>query len=231
MKNFTDITILLDRSGSMASIKESMEQAFDKFIQEHKAVPTTKVTLIQFDDVNNQEVVYQCVPVGSVEKLNLKPRGNTPLIDAFVTAIDRTGERLASMNESDRPDQVLLVAITDGQENASRRFNRTELNRRVTTQRENYKWQFIYLGANQDAIAEAFSFGIPHTHALNYSYTGAGAANSLGALASNTVAYAMEQGAMRSKSVKSFTEDQRRKAADDNDDLVEFTKNIKKGKI
>lgn len=215
LKKFTDITVLLDRSGSMAVIREAMEAAFDTFIKEHKVVPTTKLTLIQFDSDNDQDVVYQGVPVANAEKLSLRPRGNTPLLDAFVKAIDRTGERLSNMNESDRPDQVLMVVITDGQENASHISTRKDVFDRVTKQREAYKWQFLYLGANQDAFAEAASLGIPRDYALRYAHTTGGAAGMSSSVTSNTVSYA--QNVNRGTRVKSFTPDQRKDAADDED--------------
>lgn len=208
MKQFTDITVLVDRSGSMANIKEAMETAFDTFIREHRSVPSTKLTLIQFDDVNDQEVVYQCVPIGSAERLNLRPRGNTPLLDAFCTSIDNTGRRYSIMGPDERPDQVLMVVITDGQENASRFNTRRNVFERVTRQRELYKWQFVYLGANQDVFAESQSFGIPWRNAIQYDpypiFVGATAA----ALAGNTVAYANRN----SSDVKGYTVEQRVKS-------------------
>lgn len=214
MKQFTDVTFLLDRSGSMHVIKESMEQAFSSFLKEHKVNPSTRITLIQFDDRNDQEVVYQSVPVASAEKLQLNPRGNTPLLDAFVQAIDNTGKRYARLDESERPDQVLFVVITDGQENASKIYKRHDVHKRVTHQRETYNWQFIYLGANQDAIAEAASFGIPQQWAMNYAHTSAGSAGAMAATMSNTVAYASESGARRARAIKSFDPDQRKQAED-----------------
>jgi Mg-chelatase subunit ChlD len=169
MKKYTDITMLVDRSGSMQSIKEQMESAFRNFVKEHKKVPSTKLTLIQFDDENKQEVIYSAMPIKTIERLMLKPRGNTPLLDAFVTAIDTTGKRLAAMSDSERPDQVLMVVITDGQENASTEFNRKDVFDRVTHQRNNYNWQFVYMGANQDSFAEAQSFNIPRINTMNFS--------------------------------------------------------------
>lgn len=212
MKQYTDITVLLDRSGSMASIKEAMETAFNKFLDEHKAVPSTRLTLIQFDDVDPQEIVYQGVPVTYAEKLTIRPRGNTPLLDAFCEAIDKTGQRLANIPESDRPDQVLFVVITDGAENASKKFQRYDVRNRVNNQRNQYKWQFIYLGANQDAIGEAQSFGIPKEWALNYNASEKGVRSMSKSLAGSTVAYAIQSN--RGTAVMDFNEDQRAEATE-----------------
>lgn len=207
MKQYTDITILVDRSGSMRTIKEAMENALDTFVTKHKEVPSTKVTLIEFDDRDDQHVVFQSVPVGAVEDIKLHPRGNTPLLDAFCKAIDNTGKRLAAITESKRPDQVLFIVITDGQENASVTYKRKDVFDRVRRQSDVYKWQFVYLGANQDTFAEATSFGIPWTQAINYIPT-LGSVQNVGAtLTANTMNYANRS----SHTVDAFTDEQRKK--------------------
>ena len=210
MKQYTDITVLLDRSGSMQAIKGPMETAFNTFVEEHKSIPSSRLTLIQFDDNDPQEIVYQGVPIAYAEKLVIRPRGNTPLLDAFCQAIDATGARLANIPESDRPDQVLFVVITDGQENASVKQQRYDVRNRVNHQRSQYKWQFVYLGANQDAIAEAQSYGIPKDFAMNYKATTGGTRAMGAALASSTIAYA--HNVNRGATAPEFTDTQRKQA-------------------
>lgn len=216
MKEYTDITVLLDRSGSMAHIKEAMESAFNGFIKEHKSVPSTRLTLVQFDDINDQDVVYQCVPIRSAEKLHLRPRGNTPLLDAMCKVVDRTGRRLADMNERDRPDQVLMVIITDGKENASRSYMRTDVYDRITKQREDYKWNFIYLGANQDTFAESKSFGIPWVNTIKWTPDDYHVAQVGSSLRGATMAYANNTSGMRGMST-GFSEEERVKTATKDD--------------
>ena len=111
---YTDITILLDRSGSMDILKIPMESAIDEFLLAHKKVPSTRVSLIQFDNNNPQDEVYIDRAVGDVPRTVIDPRGTTPLLDALCFAIDNTGRRLDQKPESSRPDQVLFVIITDG---------------------------------------------------------------------------------------------------------------------
>lgn len=168
MKAYTDITILVDRSGSMLKIKEAMQEALRKLFREHWVVPSTRITLIEFDDINDQHVVFENRSINTRFLYELEPRGNTPLLDAMVKAIDATGRRLTNLRESDRPDQVLFVVITDGEENASKQYRRSDVFDRITLQREAYKWQFMYLGANQDVFAEARSFGIPTGTTMRY---------------------------------------------------------------
>lgn len=230
MKQYTDITVLLDRSGSMETIQKDMEGAFNTFLKEHKANPSTRITLIQFDDRDDQDVVYQNVPVTVADQLTLRPRGWTPLFDAFCKAIDNTGKRLANIPESDRPDQVLMVVITDGLENKSTHYTRKDVRDRVSHQKDAYKWQFVYLGANQDAIAEAATFGIDRNWAIQYKPSAIGTRSMGRALAANTVAYTSNSADTRGTAMTGFTKGQRDAAIDDEDDLL---KNIpkKKGKI
>lgn len=213
MKQYTDSTVLLDRSGSMESIKGAMEEAFKSFITKHKEVPTSKLTLIQFDSQNPQETVYMNVPITAAEPLTLQPRGGTPLLDAFCTAIDNTGKRLSGMLETNRPDQVLFVVITDGEENSSRKHSRLDVSNRVTKQTEDYKWQFLYLGANQDAIKEAASFGIGAGYAINYTHGAIGTASAMTAVMDNSVSYTSNT--LRGALAPEFTKRQRKAAVEE----------------
>jgi uncharacterized protein YegL len=190
LKDYADITILLDRSGSMVSIKDAMESGFDEFLNEHKKVPSTRLTLIQFDSSNNQEVVYTARPVAEAPRLSIDPRGMTPLLDAFCLAIDRTGDRLSAMRQEERPNKVLFVVITDGQENASFKYGRNDVKERVTRQQGSYNWQFVYLGANQDAIAEAATFGIGAANAMTYTADVMRSRSAMKSVAVNTLCYA-----------------------------------------
>lgn len=189
MKNYADITVLLDRSGSMQSIRAAMESGFDEFVGQHRQNSSTRLTLIQFDGVNDQEVLYTARPINDVPRLSIDPRGWTPLLDALCKTIDATGSRLRSVSERDRPNKVLFVVITDGQENRSKTYTRRDVKERIDRQRGAYSWEFVYLGANQDAIAEAATFGIPHTHAITYSHDSFAALNTMRGMARNTANY------------------------------------------
>lgn len=214
MATFTDITILLDRSGSMENIKSAMESAFSEFIRQHKSVPTTRLTLMQFDSQEPiPEVVYAAQPIGDAKPFVIEPRDMTPLLDALCRGIDRTGARLGQMADVERPDQVLFVIITDGLENASREFKRSDARARIEHQRAAYKWQFVYLGANQDALREAASIGIATADAIDYAAVPACADAVVASLTSNSVNYANRKsaragaftGAQRSASIRPKT--------------------------
>src|SRR5208283_1990055 len=152
--DLTDITLVIDRSGSMEEIREDAEGGVNAFIREQAKQPgEALLTLVQFD--TEYDFIHKGVPVKQVPAYELVPRGNTALLDAVGRAINETGERLAKMAESDRPGLVIFVITTDGQENSSKEFSKAQIKEMVERQQSQYKWQFTFLGANQDAFAEA----------------------------------------------------------------------------
>ena len=158
-QGYTDVTVVLDRSGSMSSIRDDMNGGFAAFVAAQRDVPgTCLVSMVQFDGTAT-EVRYVGTPIAEVGPLDLQPRGNTPLLDAVAFSIRLTGERLAALPEDARPANVLLLIITDGQENASKHTTAAELKAMIEHQRSVYKWDFTYLGANVDSFAEARPWG------------------------------------------------------------------------
>lgn len=214
MKNYTDITVLLDRSASMLSIKEAMESAFDEFVLGHQAIEETRLTLYTFDEPAEfqymnvtrgqanfdyfktriaYERVYSALPIKNVPKLELVPRGNTPLIDALCGVIDETGRRFATMDAAERPSRVLFVVITDGQENASKTFKREDAFERITTQTNVWKWQFLYLGANKVRMPSGKRHGIAAPFAMNYVANEQGTQDMMRSVTTSSLRYASGQ--------------------------------------
>ena len=166
-QNLTDVTVLLDRSGSMDACRIEAENGVNHFIEDQKnAAGTVNLTLAQFDNVF--EYLVTCKPIHEVQKFHLVPRGMTALLDAVGKLIDDTGVRLASMKEENRPGLVVIAIVTDGQENASQRFTKSQIKSMIERQTSQYKWQFTYLGANQDAFTEAQGLGIQANAVANY---------------------------------------------------------------
>jgi hypothetical protein len=166
--NLTEIAIILDRSGSMSVIKDDMEGGFKTFIEEQKKIPDPcVVSLYQFDD--KFETIFEEKQLHAVTGLALLPRGSTALLDACGRAITVIGERIAKKVEGDRPGKIIVVIITDGYENASREFKRDAIVKMITHQRDIYKWQFAFLGANMNAFEEAQRLGISGAAAMSYS--------------------------------------------------------------
>jgi hypothetical protein len=176
-KDYTDITILLDKSGSMAGLTDETIIGFNTYVEDQKKEPgECRITLIQF--ATTAVITYTAADVKSLSKLNRETYradgSSTALIDSFVYAIDTTGERLAALPESERPEKVIFLTLTDGIENASRKHTKAQLKEKITHQTNNYNWQFIYQGANQDAIAEAANYGIAMNKAMTFGANDAG---------------------------------------------------------
>ncbi len=194
-ENSTDIVIVLDRSGSMESIKEDMEGAFATFISEQQKIPgECHVSLYQF--AYEMEVIYERRPLFAVPHLNLEPLGGTALYDALGSAIERTGRRLAALPVNERPSRVLVVLLTDGQENSSRQKTLWQIQEMIKHQTEKYSWGFIYLGSALTTKKDAQAIGI---HAVANFTANAGGVRGMATAVSNAAgAYRSSEGTMDS---------------------------------
>ncbi|WP_149361561.1 vWA domain-containing protein [Lolliginicoccus suaedae] len=172
----TLIAVLLDRSGSMASIKKDMEAGFAALIAKQDALPgTALVTLSQFD--THYEDVFPPIPAREVTGLHLQPRGLTALLDAvgrFVTEIRDELHRAEDLEPQDvepgpAPDKVIVVVITDGHENASKTWTVEGVRDLVTGQQDEHGWEFVFLGANLDAVEVGHDLGFRADRSLTYS--------------------------------------------------------------
>lgn len=166
-KNLTEIVVVMDRSGSMAYRKDDAVGGLNHFLAEQRKLPgRALLTLTQFD--TEYEIVHNGVPLESVQSCTLEPRGGTALLDAVGQTIHTVGARLARVPEPERPGLVVFVIVTDGEENSSREYNLAQIRHMIEEQSGVYNWQFVYLGANQNAFAEAGAMGIPINAALQY---------------------------------------------------------------
>ncbi len=161
------IQAIIDRSGSMQSIKEDAEGGFNAFIDEQAKLPgQCRVSLAQFDD--RYEVVYTDLAITEVPQLVISPRGSTAMLDAIGRTINELGERLAKLPEDERPGTVIVGIVTDGQENSSHEFDYAMVKKLITQQEEVYSWTFMYMGADQDAIEQGSKMGINADRAMTY---------------------------------------------------------------
>jgi len=172
----TEIAFILDRSGSMESMTHAAISGFNEFLKAQQAtlddqgkpIPAT-FTLILFD--HEYLPIHSRAPIQTAEPLSLEtyqPRGSTALLDAIGRTIDYIGAELAATPEPERPSKVIIAILTDGQENASEHFSMSRINQRITHQTEKYQWEFLFLGANQDAIATAARMGIPSRNSATF---------------------------------------------------------------
>ncbi len=186
----TEILFLLDRSGSMASMTEAAIAGFNNFLREQSAEPDpAHLTLVLFDD--QYETPCNSVPLPEILPLDTTtfvPRGATALLDAIGRGIDELGLRLAALPEEQRPGAVIVAILTDGQENASVQFTIHDIQQRIHHQTDTYKWHFLFLGANQDAIASAARLGISHHNSATYQADATGQQASAASLSRKTKA-------------------------------------------
>lgn len=161
-ENYTHISVVLDRSGSMMSMRNEVINGFNEFIAGQKAVEgEATLTMAQFDD--HYELLHNMANLKDVNELTVttfQPRGSTALLDAMGKIITDVRSKIHEMDEADKPSKVIFVFITDGQENASSKFKRKDIFGMIQDQRDEENWEFVFIGANQDAIAEGSSLGI-----------------------------------------------------------------------
>ncbi len=175
-KGLTELVMILDRSGSMGGLESDTIGGFNGMIEkQRKEEGDALVSVVLFDDVS--EVVYDRVPIAKVEPMTDKQyyvRGCTALLDAVGGAIHHIGNVHKYAREEDVPEKTIFIITTDGMENASRQYTYEKVRAMIERQKEKYNWEFLFLGANIDAVREAGRFGIQASRAVKYEHDGAG---------------------------------------------------------
>ena len=169
-KGLTEIVFILDRSGSMSGLEADTIGGFNSLVRkQRKGQGEALVSTVLFDD--KCEVIHDRVPMGSVKELTEDEyfvRGCTALLDAVGGAIHHIGNIHKYARDEDRPEKTLFIITTDGMENASCRYSYAKVKRMVERQKTKYGWEFLFLGANMDAIEAAGNIGIKADHAVTY---------------------------------------------------------------
>ena len=170
-KNLTEIVFILDRSGSMGGLEADTIGGFNAFLEKQKKEEgEALLSTILFD--HESVVLYDRVDIRKVEPMTdrqYQVRGSTALLDAIGGAVHHMANVHKYAREEDRPGKTVFVITTDGMENASRRYTYREVQKMVKHEQEKYGWEFLFLGANMDAISVARSFGIREDRAVRYS--------------------------------------------------------------
>lgn len=175
-KDYTHICIVLDASGSMGCIEDDIKGSFNTFLAEQrKAEGKTVFDLFQFaDEVTHLVKSADLAQFSDDLMAGYHCSGCTALNDAVCIAIDTVGKKFAAMPEDERPENVLCVIITDGEENASRHFSHLDVKQRIEHQTKVYNWDFDFLAANQDAWASGQRMGLNMMQCANFTQTAAG---------------------------------------------------------
>ena len=169
-KGLTEIVFILDRSGSMSGLEKDTIGGYNSLIKKQKKEEgEAYISTVLFDD--RTEVLHDRVGLDKIKPMTEEEyyvRGCTALLDAVGGAIHHIGNVHKYAREEDRPEKTLFIITTDGQENSSRMYTYEKVKRMVERQKKKYGWQFLFLGANIDAVAEAGRFGIKPDRAVNY---------------------------------------------------------------
>ena len=169
-KNLTEIVFILDRSGSMSGLEADTIGGFNSMIEKQKKTEgEALISTVLFD--NTSEVIHDRVSVQNIKPMTDKDytvRGCTALLDAIGGAIHHIGNVHKYARAEDVPEHTLFVITTDGMENASRRYDSEKVKKMIERQKEKYGWEFLFLGANIDAVETARGFGISEDRAVNY---------------------------------------------------------------
>jgi len=197
-ENAMQIALILDRSGSMSTIAGATVEGVNAFMTGQKNGSTdVSIRFVQFDDL--YEEVYDgkihdvpLLTIGKPQGDNQRqfvPRGWTALLDAIGKTVTDVGKRLSELPEEERPAKVVVVIMTDGHENRSKQYTLDQIAALIQQQRDVYKWEFQYLGANQDAIEVAAQFNIPAWNAVTYKASNAGTQSVMSSVARNVQNY------------------------------------------
>ena len=177
-KGLTEIVFILDRSGSMAGLEPDTIGGYNSMIEKQKNEKgEALISTILFD--NETEVLHDRVPIGKIEPITEKEyfvRGSTALLDAVGGAIHHIASIHKYAREEDVPEKTLFIITTDGMENSSREYSYDKVKKMVEKRKEKDHWEFIFMGANIDAVSVANKFGVDRSRAVTYECDGAGTA-------------------------------------------------------
>ncbi len=188
----THICMILDRTGSMESIKQDTIGGFNSYVAAQKSLPTPATfTLVQFDSQDPFEVIHKFTDIQMVADLTGQtyvPRASTPLYDAVGRGINDLKAGLGALPEALRPKKIVMVIVTDGQENASREFTGAQVRKMIADAKE-AGWQFVFLSADESAISDSSSLNIDASNAAFFTKSTAGANEMWERVANRSVAY------------------------------------------
>ena len=194
-KNLTEIVFILDRSGSMAGLEKDTIGGFNAMLEKQKREPgKALVSTVLFD--NTSDVIHDRLPLHRVPRLTDREyyvRGCTALLDAVGGAIRHISTIHKYAREEDRPEKTIFVITTDGMENASRRYDYEAVKQMIQRQKEQYGWEFLFLGANIAAAREAARFGIGEDRAANFHCDSKGTALNYEVISETVCSFRAEQ--------------------------------------
>ncbi len=170
----TEIIFIIDKSGSMSRLTNDTIEGFNGFVESQKDDTKTILTTVLFD--TSWKILHDGVDVYEVSPMTTKDYiagGGTAMLDAIGDTINRVQDRHDELG-SEKPEKVLFVITTDGEENSSRKFTKAQIEKMIKHQTNGHNWEFMFLGANMDAVKEAASIGISYDRSISYDWTARG---------------------------------------------------------
>ncbi len=211
-KNLTELVFILDKSGSMSGLEKDTIGGYNAMLQKQKAVEgDCVITTVLFD--HRYELLHDRIDIRAVRPITEREYyvgGSTALLDAIGKTIHKIGTAQKNTAEEYRAEKVMFVIITDGAENASREYTAERVRKQIEHQKERYDWEFIFLGANIDAVETAGRFGIRADRAVDYVPDGAGTMLNF-QMMSETVASFRECGAIPTACLDSIRRDMKKR--------------------
>ena len=211
-KNLTELVFILDKSGSMSGLEKDTIGGFNSLLdQQRKVDGECVITTVLFD--NRYELLHDRIDIRAVQPITGKEYfvgGSTALLDAIGKTIHKIGAVQKNTTEDYRAEKVMFVIITDGEENASRHYSSMQIREMIQRQKERYGWEFIFLGANIDAVETAGRFGIDADRAVDYVPDGEGTELNF-RMMSETVATFRECGAVPTACLDEIRKDMKKR--------------------
>lgn len=211
-KNLTELVFILDKSGSMAGLESDTIGGFNSMLEKQRKVDgECRITTVLFD--NRYELLHDRIDIRAVSPMTdreYQVGGSTALLDAIGQTIHKLAGVQKNTAEEFRAEHVMFVIITDGEENASREYSAQKVKAMIEEEREKYGWEFVFLGANIDAVETAGKFGIAADRAVDYVPDGAGTALNFQAM-SETVATFRATGAVPAAPMEAIRRDMKKR--------------------
>lgn len=198
MEKYVKIINIIDKSGSMKSMLDAAINGFNSFLEDQKSVEgKALVSTIMFN--TSYEVLYENMDIQNCiyfNKDNYKPMNGTSLYDAICITVSNEIDKLGGMSIEERPEKTLCIILTDGEENSSKKYGQEDVKRMITEMREDFKWEFIFLAANEQASTSAVAMGISKGNSYAFTNSSVGLEDAYRGISTSSKVYRM------SKSVK-----------------------------
>jgi uncharacterized protein YegL len=191
MKNLTEIVVIIDKSGSMSPLKSKTIEGFNEFLFEQKKIKDkTNFSLILFSSPDKEDIIFDSVDINEVSELTndiYHTVGTTALYDCLGKTIKSVNKKIKK--SENKPNKVLFVIITDGEENSSRYYTKNEILKLIKKKEDKKDWSFLYLGANQDSFIEGGKIGISKNRIMDFDFNDTGVLNAYSKISNYTSSF------------------------------------------